>query len=149
MFALRCSKDRIGQRDEKIQNSLAFLFSCQKALITERISGSFLCVCVCFPYPERNLPCQYVIWDGIASWEQYPRRGLYPFSSNIQPTQQEEVSSCTFEIDFKLWKKYESIRIDGTYVCTLSLPVYSNGTSVFNLTVYLMNIQIEQVSYPR
>lgn len=45
-------------------------------------------------------------------------------------------------------KKYESIWIDGAFVCTLYLPVYSNGASVFNLTVYLMNIQIEQDSDP-
>ena len=114
-------KTELVRERKTIQNSLAFLFSYPKALITERISGSFLCVCVCFPYPERNLPCQYVIWDGIASLEQYPRGGLYPFSSNIQPTQQEEVSSCTFKIDFKLWKNMNlsglMVRMCVHYLC--------------------------------
>lgn len=96
-------------------------------------------------HPEISLPCQYVIQEGIASLVQHPREGLHLFSSNKQPTQQEEDSSCTFEFDYVM-KKYASIWIDGTFVCILSLPVYSNRASVFNLTVWLMNIQIEQVS---
>lgn len=95
MFALKTESVR---ERKTIQNSLAFLLS-QTKIFDNR--EDFWLV---FAIRERSLPCQYVIWDGIASLVQYPREGLYPFSSNIQPTQQEEGSSCTFEIDFKLWK---------------------------------------------
>lgn len=57
------------------------------------------------------------MWNDIMSLVQYPREGLYPFSSNIQHIEQEEGSSCTFEIDFKLWKNMNLSGLCVYYLC--------------------------------